>query len=996
MDDEKLDYKTYAAKNLMLILYYGNVTKVKKMGINNSKTPLLITDRQILFFNATKKDPFMWLNIKSLSYTDKQIEIAFDGKKEIIFSLPKAELLEVFGIIVDLLRRILTKKQKEKIQLNQFLSAQQKSLPSSGFSLISRFLGNADIHSKNGKNFIETLQAFLMIQSPTISNISFKPFDVQEEVVPLLLDLLPFIKSAEHFQIVNSSNTFQLLTKCITHFDNIVQLSISANQDKENFNQFISELKSGKTAIEGIDFSFIQFEEEEFKNICKAVKSTRMCSFGLNANSISKKYLKSNKFYDDFETNNYLLYLNFNKFYNLNFEKIAPKIRNISILSIAHCNIEISSIFQILNDEEFPKLSELDISGNVINQQISSKNVLPSNLYKIVANKIEWKSAEFLKFFFSFIFKQMNSVLNLSIAEVSFRERKPDENWSLFFQYLSLIDVKKIKLNSIISFCWDGNQISSEFFDFMRKCRKLENLSISYCFKDKDSISLICEYLINAKTIKKLVLRGSEDCKLRSYFTEYIAKSIEEMKSIKQLDVSNNSIGDDGINSLRNIIKKKQQIEIVVFDNSDPKSVSPLLNIFSFCMKINQSDSSLNAQSIPKIKLSFPINDIYSLRDSKKVQKNELKALKSYCQCMIDSNLVPNTNSSSIDSRFPFPQNSPLDQPYFTFFSFHMLDDFQLPEYIKRGSFRTAQLISQNDEIDENENEDNFDKKPKREKKERTKSKQSESENDDDEDNKEITKKQKKNHIRIYDQLKTDSSSGLDDFSQRKVSQKRKVKNRENFGEEEDENSQRKLKNKSIYRRKSDTRYVKSKRKFENSEDDDYEVANSSRNKLKNTQRNKRRNYDIYSIENENKNGEEEEKPRSRKKKSYDEPINDESDNDEQIRNKKYKKNNSFSNDFDFNENDQNQQKNLSILIDNKKGNFSKTMIPKRKHIQNENIINNDSNNINNNNNNDHSLDSLWTFPFQPVSVPADNNSYIKGIDSKYSIVALTKMITNE
>ena len=78
---------------------------------------------------------------------------------------------------------------------------------------------------------------------------------------------------------------------------------------------------------------------------------------------------------------------------------------------------------------------------------------------------------------------------------------------------------------------------------------------------------------------------------------------------------------------------------------------------------------------------------------------------------MIDPNLTTNVNSNqnSGEAQIPLPSSSPLDKPYFTFYSFHMLDDFQLPKYIKRGTYHKVELQNGEEDDVETEAEDDND-----------------------------------------------------------------------------------------------------------------------------------------------------------------------------------------------------------------------------------------------------------------------------------------------
>ena len=89
-----------------------------------------------------------------------------------------------------------------------------------------------------------------MTQLPTLSCSHFNP-ETHEDVLPIFIDLLPFIHSAEHFEFTGSSKPFKYFVDHISTIENLANLSINS-EDKETFTILLDKIRQSDFSLEGM------------------------------------------------------------------------------------------------------------------------------------------------------------------------------------------------------------------------------------------------------------------------------------------------------------------------------------------------------------------------------------------------------------------------------------------------------------------------------------------------------------------------------------------------------------------------------------------------------------------------------------------------------------------------------------------------------------------------------------------------------------------------
>ncbi|OHT13374.1 hypothetical protein TRFO_16464 [Tritrichomonas foetus] len=808
---------SFARKQSMLVLYCDHVTNVatKVLG-RNKKELLLITDQILVFFDSKKKTPYYWITVSSVKLTDKQIELQFqlskNEYKNINFIPQKSDLKSVFGIIIDLLNRILPADKIEALELKQY---NNHKIPISGFAALARFLGYCAVKEISGRENIQPFKMLTMVKNPIFS---LSNFPSPNDVFPAVLDVLQFLSHVSSLHICQTNNVFDTLSKKITSLENLNNLIIDSSS-KSKFQNFLDKLGQLESDIEGITLSSVNLNSDELNDLCEIIKQKNFSSLGFNQNSLSSEAISSLS--DNLSTlSNNLMFLSLNYIPNIKLSNLSSNISYVTILSLVGCNLQIGNALNFIFKNGFSKLSELDLSGNICTSPIETKGKFPSKLSKLIVNGIDWNNSDNFISFLDCVFKKMNVLLKLSVAYSSLLGLK---DWGNVFKFLSRL---KMDLSPIISLCWDNNPVNSLFFNFLEQCTQLKTLSISSYFNSEDQadqISSLCEYLSGAKRIETLILKGSQQATMKNRISD-VFKAASKMKSLRKLDVSFNEIGDHGINSLVNLLNRNP-ISVVALDGSCPSSLEIIKELFN--------DSPSNC------KLNFPISDVYNLYDAN-TNKKESKSItdgnkdiktstssvmsdiKEIIKLSSTKMLGKRNNSQNKNGKVPLPTSNPLDDPFYVFYDWDISPVISLPTFVKRSSYSPMSLKSPKrrdmlDESDDDDDDEVFESDDNEKKKNRNKNNQksprkkrnsdsdsdSESEDSDNVRNKKNKKNDKKRNI----------SDSDDDFrNKKKKSDKRK--SHLNSDNDDDEFSMR---TKAGKKRSSSP-----KRKDKTDSDDDY------------------------------------------------------------------------------------------------------------------------------------------------------------------------------
>ena len=267
-------------------------------------------------------------------------------------------------------------------------------------------------------------------------------------------------------------------------------------------------------------------------------------------------------------------------------------------LTITNCNLDIADFFELISLlSEHIQLMYIDLSKNRCSDKFKGSYIIPKTLTKLVLNKIHWEGQSYL----TLLTKQTyNSLIDLSIAN-------PKVNPNDLTSLITSLSNNSLKA-SINSLCMDKSIISSSLFSFLSNNQNLQILSISKCHypstEKKTILSSLANFIKNS-SISSLSIKQTMQ-KMKSKLLIELKDALIEHPYFSSLEIDNNSIGDEGIQVLYQILSKNNNINGVSFDGAELSSPAILL---SFINRISSKPHS-NCIKKPKDDISKYVSKI--------------------------------------------------------------------------------------------------------------------------------------------------------------------------------------------------------------------------------------------------------------------------------------------------------------------------------------------------------------------------------------------------
>lgn len=249
---------------------------------------------------------------------------------------------------------------------------------------------------------------------------------------------------------------------------------------------------------------------------------------------------------------------------------------NISIIELVNDRIDIADVFYCLSQTEIPIIS-LNVSENYCSSKFSGQYILPVTLENIKLAGVNWSPTALFNLLTSQSYVNMVQldISNQLEANSSFDGLASDSDgdvdsklneFALLEMHRALKPTGNMNINSLI---WNYNMLSNGFFTYIAQLKYLEKLSIDCCLCDPNETTSIQNdlvlYLQNSN-LKELSIKGP-DSPYKSLLKGLFAV-ISAHQSLRALDVSDNEIGDEGLEMVVDCLSKNKNIERIAFDGS--------------------------------------------------------------------------------------------------------------------------------------------------------------------------------------------------------------------------------------------------------------------------------------------------------------------------------------------------------------------------------------------------------------------------------------------
>ena len=283
----------------------------------------------------------------------------------------------------------------------------------------------------------------------------------------------------------------------------------------------------------------------------------------------------------------------------LGFATLATMIPNLQVLSVANCDIEISTAFSEIGRQRLG-LKCINLSGNLCTQVPDVQSVeLPSSLRRVDLAHIDWGDDCLSSLLSDLLDREWENGLSLSLSDIWCSK----DEWRKVKTVLSEAKYK----TPIVTLSWNQNPLSSQFIRFLRKCKHLSTLYMNGCKKFGEYSSEFAGF-VGTSTELKAVYLDSVGPELSEFFQS--AKSAAVLETI---DVRNNGLADEGLEDLASLIQHSETVKYVAFDGSKIDSVDA---INEFIHKVTRAKRP--------VFIDFPSKDLNKLR----VHPNTIAELK--------------------------------------------------------------------------------------------------------------------------------------------------------------------------------------------------------------------------------------------------------------------------------------------------------------------------------------------------------------------------------
>ena len=451
-----------------------------------------------------------------------------------------------------------------------------------------------------------TSYIYSVLSSNSTFEVDKKKYD--EAQFRAILLALKYSKNLPEIKFIGGTfkQLWNTVSNVISKSSEFKRIILSDCSKSDNFDEFCDAIKSSK--LDSIEFEKIAFTKEMATVLINTIPESSLSDISFNDCNFSEDL---SLYFFDAVNNNPEIYQRIQSFSISHDHGISKPdflsdlfnfyfLSQISKLELSNSNIDISQAFKIICDSKLPLLS-LNLSGNYCSADYLGDTIFPETLYEFHLGKIEWKGNSLSALLSNSPFKSAVD-LNLSKSDLD-----PD-SWNQLFYSLPPPQQSPM----IVKFNWSYNPLPEQFLDYLLTMPCLHELAIKHCHINDISTLKKLGHVIQDLPIVKINIKKC--IKQHPEFLSELKKYLIKTKKLQTLDVSDNSIGNDGISTLLEISLQSESLTSISFDNSDVTDPSRLIELFN------------TLKGIPRIrKVSKPRHDMETLSENKKTYP-DLKA----------------------------------------------------------------------------------------------------------------------------------------------------------------------------------------------------------------------------------------------------------------------------------------------------------------------------------------------------------------------------------
>ena len=623
------------------------------------KEPVCIPWKRLSKFNIPKNK-----NVINIAFSKVKGEKGNPQPEKLEYKIEfknNSDFVDNASLLIDTLQRVLTEGEQDKLFFKNLNAPAVIPTTKSGQA---RFRMN--IQGKESQICDDTKDRMYEIIQSGIPNIDLSEFKDASVFTPMLFDCIPFIRTLRTVRVpqISDGNPYEIAANMCKEKSLLRALEINGKNSKNGLAKLVDAIKKNHASkIRGLSFGLAQLTSEDLDIISDLVAHCEVRTIGLHdalkdQNAVSYFY---NSFLSPKVTQN-LYCLNLEKSFNIDLDRLFPKISKVRFLSLANCDLDIVTVLKKLPLITMSRLRELNLSGNRVtcDQIIEPADEFPPYLLSLILNDISWPEDSFNIFLYQ-IFKHIPEKLKLSLSNSSMERNE----WLKAFEFFDNPD-KGGSYTGLSVFVWDNNPLHEKLFNFLKHNPNITRLQLNSCFMDDptqtSAIDSLQDYLSTAAHLRTLIIRGSEEY----YFganTPRLIEAIKHIPNLEQFDIMNSRGGNDSIKPITELCLSLPKLKI----NFDGLHVTKFSALKSCLKQIAKSD---------KQRITYPSQDINRLIHSGEVQERDARHFQEIFYYNPEKTPLPKPPKNS---RFHRIKDGELSKPS-NLYRLNADDDF--PRYI--------------------------------------------------------------------------------------------------------------------------------------------------------------------------------------------------------------------------------------------------------------------------------------------------------------------------
>ena len=647
MEKNVFENAQYYSDSLRLSVVKFYLVKDCSKGKSRENQIFILSTSHFCLFNQKHKTCINLSSWKNLKFIDCQnLRILFTFKDDVNFQLSVVEdnINHLFTKILAVLYRVLTPTEINNLQLHRFNFPYTLYTPRS--PLARFYMWRIDLQNRGyrGDQIIryETEARFLYSLAFKEDYLDLKNLPDLDKFLPVYIDALKVAPQVKQLKIplVPNLDAFQLATDLVKENQFLKFIEIAGICDNK-LRDFLIALRENKNSkILGLSFAYSQFKVKDLQMLYEFIINSPIHSLEFHA---AFKHKVAKYFYSSFLTPklcDQLSILNLGTSVGIELDKLFPKIRSISMLSLDNCNIDLGETLNSIINSSLFGLQVLDISNAVV-RTLPDQNLPPFHrtFTKLIINNVRWPAGS-LSPFFEFLFSHFNDGLSLYFSD----EIASNDEWNALFKFIDN-DSDETKsdqngdsasgnhnsndehYNLNMSYCnilqelaWNNNPVKKAFLNFLGRQDKLTRLELDGCFNEETTqseINSFCDYIMSfaASRIKTLSIKGNKKHHF-GVFTSSVLESLYKHKSLESLDISSSFGNDEAIECILPLCESTPTLKELSFNG----------------MKLDTYDEFINTMielhdNYDYIKVSYPNDDVAKYKSSNPANQKEINKM---------------------------------------------------------------------------------------------------------------------------------------------------------------------------------------------------------------------------------------------------------------------------------------------------------------------------------------------------------------------------------